>query len=160
MFCNTKIEEWAFSTQRKVKKRITNQTSKLPYTGFSIEKDLAIFILPKILDLNIFSVPNESTPLHSVADKTAQSNASGLTTGLPTVAITSASMEFVAEGKQSEQTLTVTGNDYRHMLQPQTSATPSNISEQTMATDTTVGSEVNLLSNKTSLSIDQVRLLD
>jgi len=126
MFCNTKIEEWAFSTQRKVKKRITNQT-----------------------------IPNESTPLHSVADKAAQSNVSGLTSGLPSVAITSASMEFIAEEKQNEQTLAVTGSDYRHMLQPQNSATPSSISDQTMATDTTVGSEVNLLANKTSLPVNQ-----
>jgi len=126
MFCNTRIEEWAFSTQRKVKKRITNQT-----------------------------IPNESTPLHSVAEKAVQSDVSGLTGGLPTVAITSASMEFISDGKQNDERLTITGNDYRHMLQPQTSATPSNISEQTMATDTTVGSDVNLLSNKPSLSIDQ-----
>jgi len=60
-----------------------------------------------------------------------------------------------SDGKRNDERLTITGNDYRHMLQPQTSATPSNISEQTMATDTTVGSDVNLLSNKPSLSIDQ-----
>ena len=64
-------------------------------------------------------------------------------------------MEFITDG-HNDQKLKVTGNDYRHMLQPQTSATPSNISEQTTATDTTIGSDVNLLSNKTSLSIDQV----
>ena len=91
-----------------------------------------------------------------MADKAAQSNVSGLTSGLPSVAITSASMEFIAEEKQNEQTLAVTGSDYRHMLQPQNSATPSSISDQTMATDTTVGSEVNLLANKTSLPVNQV----
>ena len=127
MFCNTRIEEWAMSTQRKVKKRITNQT-----------------------------IPNESTPLHSVADKGIQSGGTGVNDGLPTVAITSASMEFITDGIHNDPNLKVTGNDYRHMLQPQTSATPSSISEQTMATDTTIGSDVNLLSNKTSLSIDQV----
>ena len=94
-----------------------------------------------------------------MAEKAVQSDVSGLTGGLPTVAITSASMEFISDGKQNDERLTITGNDYRHMLQPQTSATPSNISEQTMATDTTVGSDVNLLSNKPSLSIDQVRFL-
>ena len=94
-----------------------------------------------------------------MAEKAVQSDVSGLTGGLPTVAITSASMEFISDGKQNDERLTITGNDYRHMLQPQTSATPSNISEQTMATDTTVGSDVNLLSNKPSLTIDQVRFL-
>ena len=91
-----------------------------------------------------------------MADKAAQSNVSGLTSGLPSVAITSASMEFISEEKRNEQTLAVTGSDYRHMLQPQNSATPSSISDQTMATDTTVGSEVNLLANKTSLPVNQV----
>jgi len=127
MFCNTRIERWAFSTQRKVKKRITNQT-----------------------------LPNESTPLHSVADKGNQSNISGGKDALPIVAITSTSMEFMSDAKQNDiHAITITGNDYQHMLQPQTSATPSNISEQTMATDTTIGSDANLLPTKPTVSVNK-----
>jgi hypothetical protein len=157
MFCNTRIERWAFSTQRKVKKRITNQTRKqkissvyyfmrLTFSGRTTLFNKLHYCLTYIL-----IVPNESTPLHSAADKGVQSNVSGGKDALPTVAITSASMEFMSDGTQNDKhAITITGNDYRHMLQPQTSATPSNISEQTMATDTTIGSDANLLPNKVS----------
>jgi hypothetical protein len=130
MFGNTRIERWALSTQSKLKKRIANQT-----------------------------VPNESTPLHTVANKGTQAAVPVGTDGLPVVAITSASMEFISDAAQNDQrTLTVTGSDYGHMLQPQTSATPSNISDQTMATDTTAGSEMNLLPAKSNASLNEIVL--
>lgn len=108
-----------------------------------------------------FVVPNESTPLHhTAADKAIASSGAGGADGLPVVAITSASMEFISNNTHTDEyTLTVTGNDYHHMLKPQTSATPSNISDQTIATDTTTGSDSNLLPSKSSTSIDKVRVI-
>ena len=108
-----------------------------------------------------FVVPNESTPLHhTAAEKAMASSGTGGADGLPVVAITSASMEFISNNTHSDEcTLTVTGNDYHHMLKPQTSATPSNISDQTIATDTTTGSDSNLLPSKSSTSIDKVRTI-
>ena len=44
------------------------------------------------------------------------------------------------------------------MLQPQTSATASNISEQTVATDTTIGSDANLLPANSAGSINKVSI--
>ena len=94
-----------------------------------------------------------------MADKGNQSNISGGKDALPIVAITSASMEFMSDAKQNDiHAITITGNDYQHMLQPQTSATPSNISEQTMATDTTIGSDANLLPTKPTVSVNKVSL--
>ena len=94
-----------------------------------------------------------------MADKGIQSNVSGGKDALPVVAITSASMEFMSDGTQIDQhTLKITGNDYRHMLQPQTSATASNISEQTVATDTTIGSDANLLPANSAGSINKVSI--
>ena len=106
-------------------------------------------------------VPNESTPLHIVANKGTKATVPVGTDSLPIVAITSASMEFISDTEHNDQhTLTVTGSDYRHMIQPQTSATPSNISDQTIATDTTAGSEMNLLPAKSNASLDRVCFLD
>ena len=66
-------------------------------------------------------------------------------------------MEIISDATPNDDyTLTVTGNDYRHMLQPQTSATPSNISDQTIATDTTLGSDANLLPAQSTNSLDKV----
>ena len=92
-----------------------------------------------------------------MADKCNQSAAPGGQDALPVVAITSASMEFLSDAIQNDEcTLTVTGSNYRHMLQPQTSATPSNTSEQTIATDTTAGSDSNLLPEKSHASLTRV----
>ena len=116
---------------------------------------------PFLLCTSALLVPNESTPLHMVADKGTQSAVPAGTNALPVVAITSASMEFISDTAQNDQhTLTVTGSDYRHILQPQTSATPSNISNQTIATDTTAGSEMNLLPTKSNASLDRVCFID
>ena len=96
-----------------------------------------------------------------MADKGTQAAVSAGTDALPIVAITSASMEFISDTEQNDQhTLTVTGSNYRHMIQPQNSATPSNISDQTIATDTTAGSEMNLLPAKSNASLDMVCFLD
>ena len=103
--------------------------------------------------LHAILVPNESTPLHTVAEKGTQASITDRTKPIPTVAITSASTEFLPDIAKRSSTLNVTGADllrlealYCRALQPQTSGTPSSNSDLTTVTETTgAGSEVNLV---------------
>ena len=100
----------------------------------------------------VILVPNESTPLHTVAEKGTQAPVTG-TKPIPTVAITSASTEFLPDIAKRSRELSVTGADllrlealYCRALQPQNSGTPSSNSDLTTVTETTgAGSEVNLV---------------
>ena len=98
-------------------------------------------------------VPNESTPLHTVAEKGTQAPVKDGTKPIPTVAITSASTEFLPDIAKRSRELSVTGADllrlealYCRALQPQNSGTPSSNSDLTTVTETTgAGSEVILV---------------
>ena len=111
----------------------------------------------------MIAVPNELTPLHSAIAKSPHPVAVKSEPGIPTVAITSASMEFISDAAknghgQHTPPLSTTGSaNYRHLLQPQTSATPSSSStcDQTTATESTgAGSEITFLATNSNTSLD------